>query len=272
MKKGLNENMNISFRLETPADYYNVEAMTRETFWNNFWEKEQLMCDEHFLLHKLRTCPSFVPELNCVAEYDGELAGHIIYTRARVENQEVLTFGPLTVSPGHQSKGIGRALMRHTFDVAVRMGFRAVLIYGHPDYYPRAGFRRAAEFGITTPGGIVFDALMIYPLYENAMNGISGRLFIDPVYESLTQEEVLEFDKRFPPKELHVPLPVDVLLERLEPGARKGIESQNFCSLTYLKTKSEREISLLPGIDEKAIEIIRTVMKENKLAWGKERM
>jgi predicted N-acetyltransferase YhbS len=265
--------MNIKFRLETPADYYSVELMTREAFWKTFWEEGQKICDEHLLLHRLRTCASFVPELNTVAEIDDRPVGHIIFTKTVIEDNagnrhEALTFGPLTVSPEHQSKGIGRALMQHTFDKAKQLGFRAVIIYGHPDYYPRAGFRRAADFGITTPDGSVFDALMVYPLYDGAMNDIHGKVYLDPVYGSLTQQDALEFDKKFPPKDLHIPAPVDVLLKRLAPAARKAIEGLNLCSLTAVKTRSEREILSLSGVDKDAIEVIHAVMKEHELAWG----
>ncbi|MCL2003635.1 MAG: N-acetyltransferase [Oscillospiraceae bacterium] len=200
--------MNIHIRLETPADHYAVEALTREAFWA-FWEKDRVICDEHLLVHRLRSCPSFVPELNTVAELDGRIIGHIIYSKSRIEEDcgqtyETLTFGPLSVLPELQKKGVGTALMRHTLAEAKRLGHRAVLIFGHPEYYPRIGFRRAAEFGITTADGKTFDAFMAYPLYDGALNGVRGRFYLDPVYESLTQEDALAFDKKFPPKAPHI--------------------------------------------------------------------
>ena len=47
---------------------------------------------------------------------------------------------------------------------AKRLGYRAIVFFGHPDYYPRVGFRRAEEFGITTASGKNIDALMAMPL------------------------------------------------------------------------------------------------------------
>lgn len=268
--------MNITLRLETPADHCAVEELTREAFWSIFWEPGQTICEEHLLVHRLRDCPSFVPELDCVAELDGRLAGHIIYTKTHIEDgagqrHETLTFGPLSVLPEFQGRGIGKALMRHTFAEAKRLGHRAVIIFGHPDYYPRAGFRRAAEFGITTPDGKVFDPMMAYPLYDGALDGISGKYYLDPVYEGLTQRDALAFDKRFPPKEPHTPLPVQVLLERLEPAARKAIEGLKLQSLTVMKTRSQRDIAALDGIDGNAVETIRKVMWAHGLAWGESR-
>jgi len=266
--------MEVKFRLEAPEDYYAVEEMTRETFWT-FWEEgeNRTICDEHMLVHKLRDIDSFVPELNLVAEVDGKIVGHIIYTKSRIEAEdgetyETLTFGPLTVMPKYQSRGIGRALLRHSFEEAKRLGHRAVLIFGHPDYYTRVGFKYAADFGLTTPDGSTFDAFQVYLLYDGALDGIKGKYFIDPVYMQLTQEETLEFDKRFPPKAAHILTPIDVLLERLKPDAARELKKQGFKSLDVLKSLSEREISEMSGMDADSIEIIRATMREYKFPWG----
>ena len=264
--------MNVIIRRETPADHRAVEELTREAFWA-FWEPDQILCNEHLLVHRLRSVSSFVPELDFVAELDGKLVGHIIYSKSKVvsddgKEHETLTFGPLSVLPEHQNKGIGRALMTHSFAEAKRLGYRAVIIFGHPDYYPRAGFRRAAEFGITTGDGHTFDPFMVYPFYAGALDGICGRYFLDPVYDSLTEAEALAFDKRFPPKEPFVPAPINLLLGRLEPDARNALAGTGCPSLEMMKTKSEREISALPGIDAKAVETVRSVLREHGVRWG----
>ena len=257
--------MNLTFRLETPADHRAAEEMTREAFWR-FWEPEQTICHEHLLVRKLRGCPSLVPELNITAKADGKIAGHIIFTKSRVENTETLTFGPLTVLPEFQSRGIGKALMRYAFDIARDMDFRAVIIYGNPDYYPRANFRRASQFGITTPDGSVFDALLVYELYDGALDGIGGKYHIDSVYESLTDEEAHEFDRQFPPKPPHVFTPIDVLSDRLDSTAADALRAMNFPSLDFIRSQSEREIAEIIGRD--SIKIVCDVMWEHGFNWG----
>jgi hypothetical protein len=158
--------------------------------------------------------------------------------------------------------------MEHSFAEAKRIGYRAVIIFGHPDYYPRAGFRRAAEFGLAPLGGHGFDAFMVYPLYEGALDGVHGQYEHDPVYNTLTQEAALEFDKRFPPKKAFVPFPIEILLDKLEPDARKAVEGLGLTSLGMLTKKSLREMSELPGIDAAAIETIRAVAREYGVHWG----
>jgi len=263
--------MNLTFRLETPADYHAVEELTRDAFWK-FWGEGFKICDEHLLVSKVRKVDAFVPELNFLAELDGKLVGHIIYSKSWIETEsgqkiETLTFGPLTVSPEYHGKGIGQALMKHSFTEAKRLEYRAVLIFGHPNYYPQAGFKRASEFGITTPDGSSFDAFMVYLLYEGALDGIKGKYYIDPVYESLTQEEALEFDKRFPPKQPHRLTSINILLDQLEPEAAKSMQESGLKYLDEMTSRSHREILSLPGIDDKTIETIKKVLHEHNFPW-----
>ena len=74
--------MDIRIRKEMPADYRQVEELTREAFWGAM---DHPTCDgEHLIVHKLRGLPCFVPELDFVAEVDGKIVGHVIYSLAKV--------------------------------------------------------------------------------------------------------------------------------------------------------------------------------------------
>ncbi|MCL2378550.1 MAG: N-acetyltransferase [Defluviitaleaceae bacterium] len=278
----------LHLRQERPEDHYAVESITREAHWDGNWDMQPQICDTHLLVHRLRQCPSYVPKLHYVAELEGKLVGHIMYCASKIvddagKTYETLTFGPLSVLPEYQGQGIGKTLMQHTFEkakhlrAAVSSGdglpakYRAILIFGHPDYYPRVGFKRASEFGITDSSGKSYDPFMAYLLYEGALDGVSGRYYIDPAYENLTQEDILAFDKKFPPKEMHIPVSINALLDRLSPSAQKALEGLKEKSLMIMQTKSEREITSLDGIDTNAIETIRAVMREHGCNWGQAR-
>lgn len=71
--------LDINLRLEKPEDHRLVEELTREAFWGT----NNPGCDEHFLVHKLRTVSAFVPELDFVAEVDGKIVGNIMYSDAK---------------------------------------------------------------------------------------------------------------------------------------------------------------------------------------------
>jgi predicted N-acetyltransferase YhbS len=196
--------MNIKIRLENETDYEKVENLTREAFWDLY----RPGCVEHLLAHKLRKVQAFIPQLDFVAELDHQIVGNIMYSQAKVvaangAEHEVISFGPLSVLPSHQKKGIGTALINHTKKLAEAMGYKAIVIFGNPAYYQRLGFVNAAKFNITTAAGENFEAFMVLELYEGALRGITGKFHEDSVFQ-IDQAELEAFEKRFPAKEKHV--------------------------------------------------------------------
>jgi len=194
--------MDISLRPAALDDYRATENITREAFWNLF----NPGCDEHYLLHVLREDGAFLPELDIVAEKDGRIIGHIAYTRSHIaapdgKRRETLTFGPVSVHPDYQRRGVGARLIFHTLDIARRMGYGAVLILGHPEYYPRFGFRRARDFGLTLPGGESFDAFMALELQPDSLAGLDGGVFHEAEVYHVDQALAEAFDSTFPHKE-----------------------------------------------------------------------
>lgn len=184
-------------RVEEKSDWKTVEQITYRAFRG----AEHASSDEALLAHKLRSRPSFVPELDYVAEVDGKVVGNIMYTRSKVVNddggeRDTLTFGPVSVLPKVQRQYIGSALIRRTLYIACELGYRAVLIYGHENYYPRFGFKPASEYGITTEDGKNFPAFMALPLYDGALDGVHGRLICDEVYATLDKEESDKFNAK----------------------------------------------------------------------------
>lgn len=258
--------MNLHLRLEQPEEYRAVEELTREAFWGF----TRPTCDEHYLLHRLRNSQAFVPELDYVAELDGRLVGNVVYSRAKVIDAQgtehaVLTFGPLSVLPEHWHSGIGSELMRTSIAEAKRLGHRAIVFYGHPDYYPRFGFRRAGSFGITTPAGKSFDALMAMPLDEGALDGVSGAFHEDAVF-AVDPDQAVAYDRNFPPKAPAKLVPISVLLDRLEPGARQPFIDRKIDTLAWLNRFSGREMLGWEGIDESVLGIINQTLREHGFA------
>ena len=198
---------NIRLRYEQPSDYKFVEELTREAFWNRYMPG----CDEHYLLHILRERDCFIPGLDMVAEHRRKIVGNIVYSKAKLlcdngEAREVLTFGPISVLPSCQRKGIGTLLIEHTKVLAGKMGYKAILIYGDPDYYSRFGFIKAERYKIGTPDNMYVDALQALELFPGALYGCAGRFQVDPVF-SIDAAAAEEFDKQFEHKERRDDLP-----------------------------------------------------------------
>lgn len=193
--------MNFTIRLETEADYKNTENMVREAFWNVHVPG----CDEHYLMHSMRHTADFIPQLNFVAEYNGEIIGNIVYTHAFMKANEsqtcrVLTFGPLSVLPKYQKQGVGKALIAHSVLQAKQLGYKAVLIYGNPAYYSKHGFLPCKHFNITSPDGSFPMGLQALELEPGWLTDKGGAFFTSAVYE-IDPAKAEAFDKTFPPKE-----------------------------------------------------------------------
>ena len=189
---------NLIIRPETPADYKETELMTMRSFWNQYWPG----CTEHFLVRVIRESEDYIPEISRIAELDGKIVGAVYYTKAWIVDgdvrHEIATFGPLAVEPTMEGNDIGGALMRETIKLAKEAGIKAIALMGEPNYYPRFGFKRGAECGITDAQGNTFDALMCLPLSEDFLQ-VKGKLIESSDFEKLEDEKRLEkINKEFP--------------------------------------------------------------------------
>lgn len=104
--------------------------------------------------------------LSLVAEADGRIVGHILFSPVRIEGAHGDRIGmglaPMAILPERQRQGIGAALVRDGLRRLHERGCPFVIVLGHPDYYPRFGFERASLYGITSQwDGIPDEALLV---------------------------------------------------------------------------------------------------------------
>ncbi|MBI1407207.1 MAG: GNAT family N-acetyltransferase [Caulobacter sp.] len=119
--------------------------------------------DEAGLVARLRAEGDVVVEL--VAEEAGEIVGHVLFGRLTTDSGAVFAaLAPLSVTPSRQRDGLGLALMETGHALCAMAGVAAVVVLGHPDYYPRAGYSAEAARRITAPfSGPSFMALELTP-------------------------------------------------------------------------------------------------------------
>lgn len=132
-------------RKEEPGDREAVYAVVKAAFDS----AEQADGKEQDLVNALRKGEAFLPPLSLVAEMDGRIVGHIMFTRAQVGGTPVLALAPLSVLPGYQRTGIGSALIREGHKTAAELGYGYSIVLGSQQYYPKAGYVPADGFGIT---------------------------------------------------------------------------------------------------------------------------
>ena len=119
-----------------------------------------------------------VRELSWIALEGDRLVGAIRYWPILVgeTGHSALLLGPLAIAQDRAGKGIGRALMFKTLDLAAQLGHDLVLLVGDVDYYKRFGFVPATPHGFVMPGESRPDRLQVAPLKDNVLGRIAGEV------------------------------------------------------------------------------------------------
>ena len=141
--------MNIVLRQENVNDYESVYNLIKLAFANEEYSDK----DEHNLVTRLRSSKSFIPELSIVAEVDGKVVGHILFTKIKIgsTNAMALALAPLAVLPEYQNHGIGGRLIEEGHRIGKELGYEFCVVLGHDEYYSRYGFKKAKEYLIEAP-------------------------------------------------------------------------------------------------------------------------
>lgn len=197
---------NVIIRNETEADRRTVENLVRESFWNVY----RPGCLEHFVLHRLRDDPAFVPELNFVMEKDGEIIGQNMFMHAVIRADDgreipIMTMGPICITPELKRKGYGKRLLDYSLEKAKELGCGALCFEGNIRFYGKSGFTYASEFGIRYYG-LPEDAdasfFLCRELVPGYLDGVTGVYAPPEGYFCWEKEpEAFEaFDAQFPKK------------------------------------------------------------------------
>ncbi|HDR7283861.1 N-acetyltransferase [Bacillus tropicus] len=163
----------VKIRQEQQNEYRKTEEVVQQAFLHEEFSDKT----EHELVKRIRECDAFVPELSIVA-VDEEIVGHIMLSKIKIEKDgasvDSLALAPVSVATGHQKKGIGGKLIVAALEKAKELGYGSVVVLGHPEYYPKFGFKKASEWNIKAPFEVPDEVFMAMELRENALEGVKG--------------------------------------------------------------------------------------------------
>jgi len=142
------------------------------------------------LIENLRKRPEYISELSLLAVFDNKIIGHILFFPVTIvtpgDAYTTLSLAPMAVLPDFQKIGIGEKLIIEGLERAKSLGFASAVVLGHPEYYPRFGFRPASAWKIKAPFSVPDEAMMAIELIEGSLDFGGGNIdFPKDYYEAL---------------------------------------------------------------------------------------
>lgn len=155
----------MTIREENKADFPEIAALTQAAFGGDY---------EATLIEKLRAAHLVIVSL--VAVEQGSVIGHILFSELEVEvdgrRVTAAALAPMAVRPDRQRRGIGSKLVETRLDGLRDRSYEAVIVLGHPDYYPRFGFSPPLTASLVAPfSGRAFMGL---ELMSGSLSGSRG--------------------------------------------------------------------------------------------------
>jgi putative acetyltransferase len=177
---GGNHGLRIGIRAEQEADYTFIREINNAAFGR---EGEGRLVDE------LRMTSRFNAHLSLLAEVNGRVVGHVLFYPVDMETARgvkvMLSLAPIAVLPSFQKRGVGSTLVREGLDRASKLGYDAIIVLGHADYYPRFGFRPASAWGIRPNFKVPDEAFMALELEKGALQNCEGVFCYPSEFEGL---------------------------------------------------------------------------------------
>ena len=127
--------------------------------------------------------------ISLVAEEQALLVGHILFSPVSlvgpVPAPPLAGLAPMAVVPQWQRRGVGRSLVTTGLEYCARANYVAVVVLGHPEYYPRFGFVPASRFQIKCEYDVPDEVFMLKELQPSALQGISGTIHYHPAFQQV---------------------------------------------------------------------------------------
>jgi len=170
--------MVIEVRFESEYDYPAVRRVNELAFGQK---------NEADLVEALRHAAN--PRISLVAVLDDQIVGHIFFSPVSVESETgaftALGLAPMAVLPEYQRRGIGSQLIREGLVACQKLGHDLVFVVGHPEYYPRFGFRPARHRGFSCEFDVPDEVFMVAELAAGAANGRRGMVRYLPQFRGV---------------------------------------------------------------------------------------
>ncbi len=186
----------ITIRPEEHKDYRSIVSLILRSFseGTDYSDGTDIIA----LVEEIRDSRYYIPDLSFVAELDGKIVGHFLFSRFPLSATEkgghgdgtdsgVVMLAPVSVHADYFRQGIGSTMLKLGIERVKRAGYKGITVEGNFRFYNKVGFRTSSEFGIFPTGGYPITeprCMMCMETYPGSLAGIQGYVVYDMYFNA----------------------------------------------------------------------------------------
>ena len=184
-------NEKVTIRPEEHRDYKSIVSLILRSFQEGTDYSDGT--DIIALVEEIRDSKYYIPELSFVAELDGKVVGHFLFSRFPLSptregghddetESGIVMLAPVSVHADYFRQGIGTAMLLQGMEKVRELGYRGITVEGNYRFYNRLGFRTSSEYHIYPTSGYPMQeprCMMCQETYEGALDGVHGYIVYD---------------------------------------------------------------------------------------------
>ena len=186
----------VTIRPEAHKDYKDIVSLILRSFreGTDYSDGTDIIA----LVEEIRDSQYYIPELSFVAEMDGKIVGHFLFSKFplspskegghRDETESgIVMLAPVSVHADYFRQGIGRAMLTQGIEKVKEMGYKGITVEGNYLFYNQVGFRTSSEFGIYPTSGFPMTeprCMMCQETYQGSLEGVHGYIVYDMYYNA----------------------------------------------------------------------------------------
>ena len=184
----------ITIRPETQGDYKEIVSLVLRSFQEgtNYSDGSDIIA----LIEEIRVSRYYIPDLSFVAELDGKIVGHFLFSKFPLspspagghgEDSDIVMLAPVSVHADYFHRHVGMTMLKLGIQKVKAAGFKGINVEGDFHFYNQVGFRTSSEFGIYPTSGIPMKeprCMMCQETYPGSLKGIGGYVVYDMYYNA----------------------------------------------------------------------------------------
>ena len=189
-------NSRVTIRPEEHKDYKSIVSLILRSFreGTDYSDGTDIIA----LVEEIRDSRYYIPELSFVAELDGEIVGHFLFSHFPLSATEkgghgdgtdsgIVMLAPVSVHADHFRQGIGSTMLKMGIEKVKKAGYKGITVEGNFRFYNKVGFRTSSEFGIFPTSGYPMTeprCMMCQETYPGSLDGIRGYVVYDMYFNA----------------------------------------------------------------------------------------